>query len=105
MRPIISCNNSITYKLSKWLASVLSSCLGAISDSHIKRNTEFIDRIKNINMTDCNMVSFDVVSLFTRVPIEQFLDFSSGFLGDNVSGLPKSQFRLLLDLCLRNNYF
>lgn len=36
MRPITSTNNSVTYRLSSWLANLLSPCLGTISNAHVK---------------------------------------------------------------------
>ena len=75
MRPITSTINSVTYKLSKWLANHLSKAMGKVSSSHLKDTSQFIDKIRNENLVNKRMVSFDVESLFTQVPVNECLEY------------------------------
>ena len=65
LRPINSCVGSPTYQLSKYLASLYS-----VNEFSIKNAKEFaeFERTQNVN-EDETVVSFDVISLFTSVPV------------------------------------
>ena len=68
VRPIISIVNSPTYYVSKFFAQFLQNNL-KIPLSHIDKSLELKEKLENIKIP-CNyeIVSFDVVSLFTNVP-------------------------------------
>ncbi len=67
LRPIVSFLNSPTYELSKHLVSILSLLVGK-STSHVKNSAEFASFIASQTLSSgMILVSFDVVSLFTRV--------------------------------------
>ena len=68
LRPIASFFTSPTYHLSKYLCHILSPLVGN-SDSHVKNSSSFAEFIKSQHVGDGIFVSFDVVSLFTRVPV------------------------------------
>ena len=73
LRPIVSAINSPTYLLAKFLSKQLSPFVGR-NERHLKNSTEFVNKIKSIKIGPKDlMVSFDVVSLFTRVPIKDTL--------------------------------
>ena len=106
LRPIVSCYNTVFEKLSKWLGKLLVPLLGTISDSHLLNSQDCVNRLKRINMNDRVFISFDVVSLFTKVPIDDFLHFLSIHLADNNSlPLDLPSFLSLVKFCLNNNYF
>ena len=70
LRPIVSFVNSPTYALSKHLASILAPLIGK-SQSHIRNSREFSSFITGQTIPqEMTMVSFDVVSLFTKVPTD-----------------------------------
>ena len=71
LRPIVSCINGPTYKLAKHLAKELAPHVGNTS-SYIKNTADFITKTKDL-VTEENdiLVSFDVKSLFTKVPIKE----------------------------------
>ena len=50
LRPIISFVNSVTYSLSKYVASFLKPLLGTISGSHLINSDNFIDKIRHVNL-------------------------------------------------------
>ena len=107
LRPIIASVNSVTYSLSKYLSSLLKPLLGTISGSHIINSTDFVEKIRGIDLTDKVMVSFDVDSLFTNVPIDETLKFLEDFLPRSGVQLPFSVEILLnlLRLCVTNCNF
>lgn len=101
MRPIISSVGSINYKLSKYLVSLLSPLLGKISGSHIKNNNDLIEKLNKTDI-DCNsrLVSFDIVSLFTKVPIYDLLDFLNIELQNHTFQLDNCTIINLIKLCI-----
>ena len=70
MRPIVSCIGSPTYKLSKVIESILNNSLTK-PKSYIKNSLNLIEIVKNIEIpNDHIMLSLDVTSLFTNIPLE-----------------------------------
>ena len=73
LRPIVSNIGTATYKTSKYLAHLLAP-LGK-SKYTVSSTKEFISKIRNITPPEgYQMISFDVVSLFTNVPLEKTID-------------------------------
>ena len=69
LRPIVSFVGAATYNLSKHLGKILSP-LAEKTPFSIKNSYEFVDFLKqNTFQPNDIIVSFDVVSLFTKVPI------------------------------------
>ena len=69
-RPIVPFVSSRTYALSKYLAWVLSPLVGN-SSSFVAGSSKFVSFLKTITIPDnYEFVSFDVLPLFTNVPIE-----------------------------------
>ena len=72
LRPIVSFINSPTYNLSKFLSRILSSLL--VNRYSVRNSKEFVDYVKNFTISENEiLVSFDVVSLFTSVPVDKAL--------------------------------
>ena len=69
LRPIVSFIESSTYGLSKKLAEILSHSVGK-SDRNVKNSYEFVEFLSGLTIESNEiMVSFDVVSLFTKIPV------------------------------------
>lgn len=106
MRPIVSSVGSSTYKLSKWLVKELSPLVGTVSNSHIKNSADFIHKLKDIHCPyDFELISFDVASLFTRVPIDQFLDYFASEFTEHVFTIPVEKIISLIKLCIVDSQF
>ena len=74
MRPIVSFCGSPTYQLSKYLTTVLKP-LTDESQHKLQSTENFIDTIKTVQVPDdYKLVSFDVKSLFTSIPLQLALD-------------------------------
>ena len=69
LRPIVSFVNSPTYNISKFLSIIIKPLM--TNRFSVKNSIDFIDRIKDVVIEkDDILVSFDVVSLFTSVPVD-----------------------------------
>ena len=70
LRPIVSFISSPTYHLSQYLARVLSPLVGNTSTT-VRNSQDFVEFISSQKLEDGEvLVSFDVVSLFTKVPTD-----------------------------------
>ncbi|XP_043257984.1 uncharacterized protein LOC122400526 [Colletes gigas] len=99
LRPIVSAINSPTHNLAKYLCRVLQPLTGNTS-SHIKNSTDFVKKINNIRVLPQDiLVSFDVESLFTSIPIPETLDIIR-----NTNLIP-SNLIPLIEHCLTSTYF
>ena len=104
LRPIVSCVNTFAYDLSAFLANVLSPLAGD-SNFTVKNSTDFASTIASEEIQDHEiMVSFDVESLFTNVPIEDAVQAARQKM-ENDAGLTPVQIADLLDFVLRSTYF
>ncbi|XP_071441632.1 uncharacterized protein [Hetaerina americana] len=73
LRPIVSAIGSPTYNLAKYLTGVLAPHVGNCSH-HVKNSADFINTLRGIHLNPSDiMISLDVVSLFTRVPLQETL--------------------------------
>ena len=69
LRPIVLFINSPLYNLSKFVAKILTTLINS-NNLSIKNSFELVDRISNFKINDKDwMLSFDVVSLFTKIPV------------------------------------
>lgn len=70
MRPIVSACGSPGFKLAKLITTLLSNIFPE-KGLHIKDSFDFIKQLGDIQIADCeSMSSFDVVSMFTNIPID-----------------------------------
>ena len=86
------------YNLTKYLNNMIKPY---VTDTHLLRSTEdFLERLKQFPCNDkCILVSFDVVSLFTNVPLSETIDVITNclYVNENANNitLPKEIFRKL----------
>ena len=104
LRPITSGIGSAPHRLAKLLAKPLSKNLGAISDAHLRNSDDLIERLKNADLTDKYLASFDVKSLFTNVPVDDALRIIKSVI-DRIDSdqlpLAKSDYFNLVSMCMK----
>ena len=66
-RPILSSIGTYNYQLAKFLGKRLDD---AIPNDHSAKDTSsFVEELKKLSVTNKHMVSYDVTSLFTNIPL------------------------------------
>ena len=110
MQPIVSFINSPLYNLSKFLCKLLSPLVGN-TEFTVKNLYEFLQFLNSIVLkkNEC-MVSFDVVSLFSNIPVELGNKVTFGLLNEdntlcNRTDLTMDDIEIALNFCLNNTYF
>ena len=89
LRPIAINNGAPTYKLSQHLAGLLEQLTGT-STHHVKYSSQFVHTLNSIRIQPGDlMVSFDIVSLFTNVPILDSLKLLSRHFDKDILSLFK----------------
>ena len=102
MRPIFSQCGSPTYQLSKYFTTILQPLTNE-SRHKVQSTKDFIDTIKTVQIPDdYRLVSFDVKSLFTSIPLQLALDCTETAITNSTHELPlpKDDIMDLLKLCL-----
>ena len=74
LRLIVSSIGTYNYKLAHYLGSLLSPHIA--SNYTTKDSFTFIEEIKHLNTYDKFLISFDVTSLFTNIPLEETIDIA-----------------------------
>ena len=91
-RPIVSSIGTYNYKLAKFLTDKLSP---HISMQHCAVDTfSFVEDIKKVSSCNQSMVSFDVVSLFTNIPLNETIDLAVDLLMDKEPSIKMSKKQL-----------
>ncbi|BHF61832.1 hypothetical protein SprV_0100481100 [Sparganum proliferum] len=104
LRPIVALIGAPNYKISKWLFRQVHP-LTKNSEDSIQDSKEFLDKLNGVNITcDEIMVSFDVVSLFTSIPLDLAKSCTEELLQTYTSEVPPEALLQLLDLCLETNF-
>ena len=76
LRPIVLSIGSALYNTSKFLTNILTPLQNGNGFS-VPNSSKFVDEISNIDIQDDEiMLSFDVVSLFTAIPVKKARDYS-----------------------------
>ena len=108
MRPIVSFCGSPTYQLSKYLTTMLQP-LTDKSRRKLQFTEDFIDSIKTARIPDdYKLVSFDVKSLFTSIPLQFALQCTETAIRQSTATLPLTTEDImdLLNLkCLTSTHF
>ena len=108
IRPIVSCTGTPLYNLSKHIASILSNYT---KSDHCKNSQEFSQYIRNLTIEEDEcMVSFDVVSLYTNVPISDTLDIIRELLlnddeYENKTHIPIDKLMSLIEIVLTKTWY
>nr|CAH8838839.1 unnamed protein product [Trichobilharzia regenti] len=71
MRPILSVINSPYHKVARWLPEMLEPIRRKLTVYSLKDTIQFAKQLENLNISNKFIVSFDVSSLFTKIPLEE----------------------------------
>ena len=111
IRPIISSIGTYNYNLAKFLAKLIEP---VISDNSyiLKDSFDFVNRVSDIGRNGefvDHMVSFDIVSLFPNIPLEEtiqdILNMPFNSSNQKVNGLTNRQFKQLLEIATEKSHF
>ena len=104
-RPIFAAYNVASYKLSKYLADILSPL--STNEFSLKNSHEFRKQIEDI--PNCNhlfMASFDITDLYTNIPLSETIDICMQLLiHGNLFDIPAVLLRKLLELSVYDTIF
>ena len=67
LHPIVSCIGTFNYNLIRFLCDLLSPLV--TNDYSCKDTSSFVSQIKNANLSKKYLVSCDITSLFTNIPL------------------------------------
>lgn len=91
-RPIVSSIGTYNYKLAKHLGSLLSPYIP--QDYCCADTFTFVKEIREVRLSDSFLVSYDVTSLFTNIPLDETIDIATNLIIENN---PNFSFMLLLE--------
>ena len=105
LRPIVSSISTFNYNLSCFLCDLLSP-LGP-NDFSCKDTFSFASQIKNANLSRKFLVSYDVTSLFTNIPLQETIDIAINLIFNHNSNLniTKKEVQKLFLFAKSQNHF
>ena len=74
LRPIVSSIGTYNYNLAGFLCDLCSPLV--LNDYSCKDTFPFVSQIKNANLSKRFLVSYDVTSLFTSIPLQETIDIA-----------------------------
>ena len=110
LRPIVTCRETTLYNTLKHLAEILSP-LQNHNGYSVTNSAEFVCKIANTTIDDDKiMVSFDVVSLFTAIPVDKTCEHIRNKLLKDKTLQQRTQLSIddiiaVLRFTLSNSYF
>ena len=104
-RPIISSIGSYNYNLAKYLNSLLCPCIP--SEFSCSDSFTFVREIQNLEFQKSFLVSFDVESLFTNVPVKETTEIAMDLIYQHHKNLKISrpQLRKLFQFATSQTHF
>ena len=102
--------NSPSYKLANHIAQLISHFKGS-TDSYVKNSRHFVETMTEFKLCpDELLVSFELCSLFTKVPIQKPVEtirrrLQEGDTLEERTALQPDSIAELLELCLKSTYF
>ena len=82
IRPIVLYSGSPLYNLNKYIANILKAYVRD-ENNNAKNSTTFSNNIRNVPIEDEIMVSFDVTSLYTNIPIIDMLNIIKDYVNND----------------------
>ena len=100
-------STSATHAVAQWLTDLLEPVRKSLCTHSLKDTFDFVNRVKDLNLADKLMLSFDVESLFTNVPLVETIDFICDYLRETKTniGIPITSLKELILRCTFNIQF
>ena len=87
LRPILASYCTAQYNLAKYLNQFITPVIP--TKFSVNKNVNLLDRLSSYNFTpNSKLVSFDIESLFTNVPLEETIDLATNLVYDSNSKPP-----------------
>ena len=106
-RPIFAAYNTPSFNIAKYLVPILSPLTK--NEYTVENSTQFVDEITKIPSADkYYMASFDVVSLFTNIPLEETIEICVNKLfseSTTFMNFTRKLFTELLSLAVKSTFF
>ena len=108
--PIVSYSGSPLYNLNKYIANILKAYV-KYENNNAKNSTTFSSYIRNVPIeADEKMVSFDVTSLYTNIPIIDMLNVIRDYVNNDdqftrKTAIPQDKFLDLVHLVLTTTWY
>ena len=104
-RPIVSSIKTYNYNIFQYLCNLLS--LHTAHEFSSKNTFSFVNEIKEIDLSGCFVVSYDVTSLFTNIPLNETIDIAiDTILNDRPDlNISKSELFKLLTFATSKTHF
>ena len=105
-RPILSALGTFNYNLAKFLVPILDPLT---KNGYVVKNSyEFVNEVSEIKLDQFVMASFDVVSLFTQIPLDETIEIICDSLFKDegkVKEFTKLKFKKLLGFAVKDSPF
>ena len=109
MRPVVDCSHAPSKLLSIFLLNFLkkSNLDTSGGEKSLRNSLDFVNRLRNVyNNEDLNMVSFDVKSMYSVIPIDKMMIIFKNFLQNSkLSNVVINELTKILDIIIHQNYF
>ena len=108
IRPIVNFTTAPGYKAAKKLLQVLKNNIKINNNHSIRNNIEFVNRVKSLRMLpQYKLMSFDIVNLYTNVPVTQTINIVQENLerSGSLNQQEVQELIMLLRVILSQNYF
>ena len=105
LRPIVSSIGTYNYNLSKFLANKLTDY---IDYQHCAKDTfSFVEDLKKVSSSNKFLISFDVCSLFTMIPLNETIDIAVETIFNNEPNIKitKSEMKKLFEFATSGTHF
>ena len=105
LRPIVSSIGTFNYNLARFLCDLLSPLVP--TDYSCKDTFSFVSQIKNANLSKKCLVSYNVTSLFTNIPLQETIDIAINLIFNHNPNLSitKKELRKLFRFATSQTHF
>ena len=108
IRPLVNYTSAPGYKIARKLQHIIKNSIKLENNHSIKNNKDFINKINSIDLLPSyKLVSFDIVNLYTNIPIQETIEILQNNLLNTAILNPQeiNELILILRIVLKQNYF